>query len=243
METNEHPTCNRAGHLQSSPSPLRSKPCGKKQIGNWHLRCSLSQRLSIHPYITHILLRSAKTWSRLRYPSIIMLYLDIQIFQRIHYSELKDWVCGRGWSSRSPSKMKRNMWSQQPKLSSLSGKLPVQSWSPDFRSRTKVILHPLRFSQIIWYKIYRTLLQNFFGASPTKYSIIKECFGMVTHYCPRQAPRKMFLGPLDQLLHHMNVHKFTCYEFRVGQHMLCSQEAPPSRMIMWKLDKQIKIVT
>ena len=174
-------------------------------------------------------------------------------------SELKDWVWvgggARGCSSRSPSKMKRNMWSQQPKLSSLSGKLPIQSWSPDFRSRTKVILHPLRFSQIIWYKIYRTLLQNFFGASPTKYSIIKECFGVVTHYCPRQAPREMFLwdfwlfvkwkflGPLDQLLHHMNVHKFTCYEFRVGQHMLCSQEAPPSRMIMWKLDKQIKIVT
>ena len=77
-------------------------------------------------------------------------------------------VCGRwgegGCSSRSPRKMKRNMWSQQPKLSSLSGKLPVQSWSPDFRSRTKVILHPLRFSPIIWYKIYRTLLQNFFGA-------------------------------------------------------------------------------
>ena len=68
-------------------------PVEKKQICNWHLRCSRSQAqgVSIHPYTTH---RSAKKWSRLRYPSIIMLYLDIQIFQRIHYSELKDWVCG-----------------------------------------------------------------------------------------------------------------------------------------------------
>ena len=34
---------------------------------------------------------------------------------------------------------------------------------------------------------------NFFGESPTKYSKVKEFFGVVTQYCPRQGPREMFL--------------------------------------------------
>ena len=109
----------------------------------WHLRCSRSQGVSIHPYITHILLRSAKKMIQTTLPQhnhVVSRYSNIPKNSLLRTKRLG--VCWRwgegGCSSRSPSKMKRNMWSQQPELSSLSGKLPVQSWSPDFRSRTKV---------------------------------------------------------------------------------------------------------